>query len=279
VNRDLFLVANEAYHAAVIDLAENEHLSRAFRRLRLRELLTTALRDTPGTPENVVSLNEYLADSIAAGDAAAAVKAILSWGEASRANIRLVLGADADQAGDALRPGGVVEDLSIAQAREQHGLAGDVDALVLALDARAALEIGITQSLGVSLTIEAEREALVARLRAFTPLVRGTGAPHVMRYIRADDAFHRVFLSLLRNPSLFDMYNAMDLPELMRRVLEVAPPSIRGVFDDHTGLTEALRSGDAHATASAITRHANRVRAELATFVRTQEGQEVSGAA
>jgi long-chain acyl-CoA synthetase len=279
VNRDLFLVANEAYHAAVIDLAENEHLSRAFRRLRLRELLTTALRDTPGTPENVVSLNEYLADSIAAGDAAAAVKAILSWGEASRANIRLVLGADADQAGDALRPGGVVEDLSIAQAREQHGLAGDVDALVLALDARAALEIGITQSLGVSLTIEAEREALVARLRAFTPLVRGTGAPHVMRYIRADDAFHRVFLSLLRNPSLFDMYNAMDLPELMRRVLEVAPPSIRGVFDDHTGLTEALRSGDAHATASAITRHANRVRAELATFVRTREGQEVSGAA
>jgi DNA-binding GntR family transcriptional regulator len=279
VNRDLFLVANEAYHAAVIDLAENEHLSRAFRRLRLRELLTTALRDTPGTPENVVSLNEYLADSIAAGDAAAAVKAILSWGEASRANIRLVLGADADQAGDALRPGGIVEDLSIAQAREQHGLAGDVDALVLALDARAALEIGITQSLGVSLTIEAEREALVARLRAFTPLVRGTGAPHVMRYIRADDAFHRVFLSLLRNPSLFDMYNAMDLPELMRRVLEVAPPSIRGVFDDHTGLTEALRSGDAHATASAITRHANRVRAELATFVRTQEGQEVSGAA
>jgi long-chain acyl-CoA synthetase len=279
VNRDLFLVANEAYHAAVIDLAENEHLSRAFRRLRLRELLTTALRDTPGTPENVVSLNEYLADSIAAGDAAAAVKAILSWGEASRANIRLVLGADADQAGDALRPGGVVEDLSIAQAREQHGLAGDVDALVLALDARAALEIGITQSLGVSLTIEAEREALVARLRAFTPLVRGTGAPHVMRYSRADDAFHRVFLSLLRNPSLFDMYNAMDLPELMRRVLEVAPPSIRGVFDDHTGLTEALRSGDAHATASAITRHANRVRAELATFVRTQEGQEVSGAA
>ena len=37
----------------------------------------------------------------------------------------------------------------------------------------------------------------------------------------------------------------MDVPELMRRVLEVAPPSIREVFDDHKGLTDALRSGDA----------------------------------
>ena len=35
--------------------------------------------------------------------------------------------------------------------------------------------------------------------------------------------------------SLFEIYNAMDLPELMRRVLEVAPLSIREVFDDHKG--------------------------------------------
>ena len=49
---------------------------------------------------------------------------------------------------------------------------------------------------------------------------------------------------------MFEIYNAMDLPELMRRVLEVAPPSIREVFDDHKGLTDALRSGDANATAT-----------------------------
>ena len=120
-------------------------------------------------------------------------------------------------------------------AKEQSSRAGDVDALVLALDARAALEIGITQSLGGALSTEAERDALVARLRAFTPLVRGAGAAHVARYIRADDAFHRIFFSLLRNPSLFEIYNAMDVPELMRRVLEVAPTSIREVFDDHKG--------------------------------------------
>ena len=47
VDRDAFLAANEAYHAAVVGLAENEHLSQGFRRLRLRELLASALKDTP----------------------------------------------------------------------------------------------------------------------------------------------------------------------------------------------------------------------------------------
>jgi len=167
-----------------------------------------------------------------------------------------------------LRPAEVVEDLS-AVAKEQDSLAGDVDALVLALDARAALEIGITQSLGAALSVETERDALVARLRAFTPLVRGTSASHVLRYIRAEDAFHRVFLSSLRNQHLFDIYNAMDLPELMRRIIAVAPTSMREVFDDHKGLTNALRSGDADATSTAITEHANRVRAALGAFLAT----------
>ena len=274
IDRDAWFEANQAYHAAVIDLAENEHLSRAFRRLRLRELLAAALKDTPRTPENVVSLHERQTDAIAAGDADAAVQSILSWSETSRAGIREALGGVEHADADLLKPASVVEDLSIAQAKEQGGLAGDVDALVLALDARAALEIGIAHALGASLTIEAEREALVTRLRAFTPLVRGATPTHLLRYIRADDAFHRIFFSLLRNQSMFEIYNAMDLPELMRRVLEVAPPSIREVFDDHKGLTDALRSGDANATALAITRHANRIRSSLAEFVAEREAQE-----
>jgi DNA-binding GntR family transcriptional regulator len=181
-----------------------------------------------------------------------------------------MVGYDEEQtpARDELRLGGVIEDLSLGVAKEQESLAGDVDSLVQALDARAALEIGITQSLGYALQVEAERDALVARLRAFTPLVRGAGPAHVARYIRADDAFHRVFLSLLRNPCLFEIYNSMDLPELMRRVLIVAPASIREVFDDHKGLTNALRSGSADATSAAITEHANRVRAALSTFLK-----------
>src|SRR5262249_13793687 len=145
--------------------------------------------------------------------------------------------SDADTPSD-LTPAGVVEDLSLARAKDSSSHEGDVDALVLALDARAALEIGITQSLGGSLTSQADRDSLVARLRAFTPLVRGAGAARVARYIRADDAFHRIFFSLLRNPILFEIYNAMDVPELMRRVLEDAPTSIREVFDNHVPLTD-----------------------------------------
>jgi long-chain acyl-CoA synthetase len=268
LDRNAFLGASEAYHAAVIDLAENEHLSRAFRRLRLRELLTSVLKDTPATPDRIVPLHEYLTDAIVATNTVGAVKAILTWGEASRANIRVVLGAE-DVTENDLRAGSVVEDLSVAQAKEQSGREADVDALMTALDARAALEIGITQTLGAALTGESERESLVARLRAFTPLVRGTSPAHVARYVRGDDAFHRIFLSLLRNPVLFEIYNAMDVPELMRRVLEVAPPSIREVFDDHKDLTDALRSADPDATAAAITDHVNRVRAALAAFIAT----------
>jgi long-chain acyl-CoA synthetase len=268
VDRDAFLAANEAFHLAVVSLAENEHLIDGFRRLRLRDLFTAALKDSRSAPENVVSLHENLTDAIAAGDAFGAVKAILSWGEASRATVHFILGSEeATPESAGLGTSVIIEDLTIAQAMEQSTQEGAVDALSLALDARAALEIGITQSLGASLSRESEREALVARLRAFTPLVRGTGARQVSRYIRADDAFHRVFFSLMHNPLLFEIYNAMDVPELMRRVLEVAPVSIREVFDDHKALTDALHSGDANATGAAITEHANRMRCALAAFV------------
>ncbi len=269
LDRPAFLAANEAYHAAVVDLGENEHLSVGFRRLRLRDLFAAALKNTTVLAENGVYFHEYLTDSLAAGDGKNAIKAILSWSKHSSTGVRRALDLHGDVAPqrDELRPGGIVEDLSVGVAKEQDSLAGDIDALVMALDARAALEIGITQSLGSALSIEAERDALVARLRAFTPLVRGTSAAHIARYLRADDAFHRIFLSLLRNQPLFDIYNAMDVPELMRRVLLVAPISIREIFDDHKALTNALRAGSADDTCAAITEHANRVRSALARFL------------
>jgi long-chain acyl-CoA synthetase len=272
VDRDGFLLANKEYHAAVIALAENEHLNAGFESLKLRQLFRIALKDQTVATQNVVYFHEYLTDSLAAGDAKGALQAILSWGKQAAVRVRRIL----EQGGESMdmRPGGMIEDLSLGFAKEQESLAGDVDALVAALDARAAIEIGITQSLGGALSIEAQREALVGRLRAFTPLVRGRGSAQVARYIRADDAFHRVFLSLLRNPALFEIYNSMDLPELMRRVLEVAPPSIREVFDDHKGLTNALKSGDDDAVCAAITAHQNRVRLALADFLAEQEGAD-----
>jgi DNA-binding GntR family transcriptional regulator len=275
VDREAFLDANKAYHEAVVGLAQNEHLANGFERLRIRQLYGSALKDAQASVENVVHFHEFLTDALAASDVQGALKAIMSWSKVTSAGVRKIVGYDEEQSGsrDDLRLGGVIEDLSLGVAKEQESLAGDVDSLVQALDARAALEIGITQSLGAALSVEAERDALVARLRAFTPLVRGAGPAHVARYIRADDAFHRVFLSLLRNPCLFEIYNSMDLPELMRRVLIVAPASIREVFDDHKGLTNALRSGSADATSAAITEHTNRVRGALAAFLKTAEAE------
>src|SRR5258706_1049182 len=237
-NREAFLDANKAYHETIIGLAQNEHLSYGFERLRLPQLYAAALKDAQASVEQVVYFHEFLTDAIAGGDAQGALKAIMSWSKVTSAGVRKIVGYDEEQTPtrEDLRMGGAIEDLSLGVAKEQESLAGDVDSLVQALDARAALEIGIPQSLGSALLIETQRDALVARLRAFTPLVRGAGPAHVARYIRADDAFHRVFLSLLRNPCLFEIYNSMDLPELMRRVLIVAPASIREVFDDHKGL-------------------------------------------
>jgi long-chain acyl-CoA synthetase len=281
VDRDAFLAANKAYHAAVIAIADNEHLSVGFELLKLRQLYRSALKDTTVAAENVVHFHEFLTDAIAAGDTTGAMQAVQSWSKSAASRAMRALGAYSGQPddGDDLRLSGVVEDLSVAAAKEQVDLATDVDALVQAIDARAALEIGITQSLGNTLSIEAERNALVARLRAFTPLVRGSSPAHVARYIRADDAFHRVFLSLLRNPRLFEIYNSMDIPELMRRVLEVAPVSIREVFDDHKGLTNALRTGSAEKTCAAITEHANRVRASLAAFLAETQALAAESAA
>ena len=200
-----------------------------------------------------------------------AIKAILSWSKHSSTGVRRALDLHGDVATqrDELRPGGIVEDLSVGVAKEQDSLAGDIDALVMALDARAALEIGITQSLG-SMRCRSKRSATrssraCARSRRSCAARRRRTSRAIMR---ADDAFHRIFLSLLRNQPLFDIYNAMDVPELMRRVLVVAPISIREIFDDHKALTNALRAGSADETSAAITEHANRVRTALASLPR-----------
>lgn len=268
VDRDAFFDANRAYHLAIVGLAENEHLTSGFDQLKLRRRFAKALINQGHVADNSMYFHEFLTDSLAAGDREGALKAILSWSKNSASQLRRVLGFDEDvQSDHDLRAGAVIEDLSIAVAPETDSLEGDIDALIQALDARAAIEIGITQTLGPALSVEAKREALVARLRAFMPLVRGAGPAAVARYIRADDSFHRVFLSTLRNPALFDIYNAMDVPELMRRVIEVAPPSIREVFDDHRQLTRSLQAGDANATCHAIADHANRIREALAAFL------------
>ena len=127
VDRDAFLAANESFHAAVIDLAENEYLSQAFRRLRLRELFAIALKETPATPEGVVSLHENLTDSIAAGDAIGAVRAVRRGARPTRQYPR-IFGEEAHrQRRPVVPPAGIIETCRCTGQRAVQP-AGDVDA-------------------------------------------------------------------------------------------------------------------------------------------------------
>ena len=115
-------------------LAENEHLNAGFESLKLRQLYRSALKDQKVATENVAYFHEYLTDSIASGDARGALEAIMSWGKNAAVRVRRILEEAGTAAPGDLRPGGIVEDLSIGFAKDQENLAGDVDALVQALD-------------------------------------------------------------------------------------------------------------------------------------------------
>ena len=124
IDRAAFLAANESYHAAVVDLGENEHLSLGFRKLRLRDLFAAALKGTDVAAENVVYFHEYLTDSLAGGDAPSAIKAILSWSKHASTGVRRALDLHGDVASqrDELRPGGIVEDLSVGGGQRARQL-------------------------------------------------------------------------------------------------------------------------------------------------------------
>jgi DNA-binding GntR family transcriptional regulator len=58
VDRAAFLAANESFHASVVDLAENEHLSVGFKRFRLREVFSAALKNSNAAVENFVYFHQ-----------------------------------------------------------------------------------------------------------------------------------------------------------------------------------------------------------------------------
>ena len=225
-------------------------------------------RTRDSTPENVISAHEHVTDSIAAGDTKGAVKAILSWGQTSRASVQEIVGGDAENGSGELPPIRVVDEVPVGRGEgagkpgRRRGRAGlrarrprrhrdrhHAGARRLAGDrggARRAGRRGCARS---------RRSSAARRRRTW----RATSAPRIRSTASSS--------ACCATRSLFEIYNAMDLPELMRRVLEVAPVSIREVFDDHKAWTDALRSGDVDATCAAMTAKANRVRAALATLL------------
>jgi long-chain acyl-CoA synthetase len=267
LDRGAFLDANQAYHQYLIDLADNEPLTSAFRRLSLRELFEKALTGSDATSEQAIVQHERLTDAVAAGNAHGAHQAILTWTEASQGRVRLALGVNewtATTASSRVPTPAVPapDDAALPVARRSPQW--DRAALAEALDARAALEIGVLRLIGAKLT-EADRELLSARLLVRTPLLRGDDATHVDRYVRADDAYHHAFIQTLDNDAVLGIYAGFAIPRLMRQTIHAVLPAARSVMDDHADLIAALRAGDTEAACGAIAEQSRRVRAILLT--------------
>ena len=264
VDRGAFLDANQAYHQYLIDLADSEPLSDAFRRLGLRELFEKALKSSDATSEQAIAQHERLTDAVAAGNAQGAHLAILTWTEVSQSRVRLALGvtdkANANSSTAAARRSATGEEPADDAVTRSPRL--NRAALAEALDARAALEIGVLRLVGDRLT-EADRELLSARLLVRTPLLRGDDDAHVDRYVRADDAYHRAFIETLDNLAVQAIYTGFGIPTLMRETITSALPEARAVMDEHTALIAALRSGDTEAACRAIAEQSQQVRAIL----------------
>ena len=262
-DRDAFLEANERFHEAVIDLLGNDHLSDGFRSLDMVSLLRRALEGEETLTEDFVTTMEQLADTISAGNAQGARAAILARSKSTREQIKDSLQATERDSSTTGWSSASLLGTGGSESVERRSFADDVAALMQALEARAAIEIGVTQLLIAADTSLPDRSRLVARLKAAIPLVRGSDSAHAARYTRSDDAFHRIIVGLLENEQLVELYNRIDVPEALFRVLESAPIAVRDALDDYQALTAALLEDEADSACHAIASHMQKVRTTL----------------
>lgn len=262
-----FLDKNERYHEAIIDLMGNPHISKGFRKLRMKKVLGKALKKADGLADDFAETQEQLTDAIAAGNIEGARQAIMLRAASSRANIRAALNPSEPEARSTRWSHASLLQDDDAGLKPVRDLVSDVTELLEALEARAALEIGITQVLASAETTLPERSRFVARLKAAIPLVRGTDSAHAARYTRADDTFHRIIVGLLENERLIELYNRIDPSETLFRVLEVAPVTVRDALDNYQALTAALLDDEGDGACRAIASHMMEVRAALTKVV------------
>jgi DNA-binding GntR family transcriptional regulator len=265
LDRAAFLDANQDYHRYLIDLADNRPLSGAFAQLGLRGLFEDALQDSDATSEQVIIQHELLTDAVAAGNARGATHAILRWTVASQGRVRHALGVTDEPADRSVwerPPLPTPPQPRLDRTAPARTLRMDRAELAQALDARAAIEIGVLRLVGAELSAE-ERERLAARLLVRTPLLRGDDSAHVERYLQADDAYHRAFVQILGNDAVQRIYQGFDIPRLMRETIAAVLPDARAVLDDHTELITALRAGDTDAACRAIADQNDKIHAIL----------------
>lgn len=272
-DRDAFLQANERFHQAVVDLLGNEHLSEGLKGLGIPSLLKRALAGDDALTEDFVTTMEQLTDAISAGNAQGARAAILTRQQSTSGHIRQSLRTTDSDAQTSRWSGASLLGAGASAEVADRSFAESVEALLQALEARAAIEIGVTQLLIAAGTPLPDRARFVARLKAAIPLVRGTDSAHAARYVRSDDAFHRIIVGLLENELLVELYNRIDVPEALFRVLESAPIAVRDALDNYQALTAALLEEEADGACEAIAAHMLEVRSALTQAIASETAE------
>ena len=263
LDRDERAVANEAYHAAVVGLARERAPVAGFKQPPAAR--SASLR-AQGHGQHAQSVFRPTRNRPTRLPPAATRR---------RRARHPVVGADrAHRSGRAWREADAGSELGVVRVVDpcrcwgagagERG--GDVDALVSALDARAALEIGIMQDARRHRLANGPSAMCWWRVCAPSPRSCAATAQHVSRYIRASDAFHRIFFQpapqpgAVRSTTRWICRNCCGACSKWRRSI--------GALRRPQSLTDALLTGDpVNAASAAMTEKANRIRAALASFL------------
>jgi N-ethylmaleimide reductase len=263
VDRERYLEANEAYHEFLVGLAGDGPLLGAFRALELRTQLAEALSASASANDDVLRFHEEITEGMIGGDFARARDAILAYAELAKSRVRGERCTPTSAAavanavnGTQAQPLPTPEQLVETSPDDESDAAA---AMLSALEARALIEIGVTQLLAGSRdSIDPQR--LLERADELGALTRGGRYVDVARYLAANAAFHDLYVGQLANPALLRAFRRLDVPNLMVRAITRDTPADRGVVEDHRRQAQALAEGDFEAACRAIADYRARCR-------------------
>jgi DNA-binding GntR family transcriptional regulator len=255
VDRERYLAANEAYQECLVGLVDNGPLLGAFRALELRTQLAEALSTSPAASDDVLRFHEEITEGMIGGDFGRAREAILAYAELAKDRVRR--DSPTPSPGDQVEgsiDGAGVKPLPAPEQLVETSPNDDSDAaaaMLGALEARAVIEIGVTQVLASSqASVDAQR--LLERVDELGALSRGGRYVDVARYLAANAAFHDLYVGQLANAALLRAFRRLDLPNLMVRAIKRTTPADRRVVEDHRRQAQSLAEGDFEAACRAI---------------------------
>ena len=267
VDREQYLVSNEALHNQLVAVAGNRALLDAFQSLELRTQIADALKDSSTAHPEVEEAYGRLVDAVTGSDFQQAREAILAFGRIARERVG---GHDAATS-PAATPASAGALAGVGESSSATPSAAElietdptdardaVAALLEAIEARSIIEIGVTQFLRDRPIPDSQRKALLERVERLSSLLQGDRFVDVARYVAENSAFHDAYVGLLENPALLGVFRVLDVPNLMMQTTTRTSPTRSEIIDDYRRLVQALPDGDADEASEAIAAYMDRV--------------------